>query len=156
MKEAKHLTIYPKHNHVKFKATTVALLESHGWRGCCTTPSCCLQLFCLFVTRRKLVKLLGKWFPPSPHTHTHTSARERSEEKAESGKCDSQQIKGLRTISWRKEAVHDVYIPVSKHNRCSKLLHGIHHYDFTLTPHSYEIRCTQVHSKLAPGERPVQ
>lgn len=65
MKEAKHLTIYPKHNHVRFKATTVALLETHGWRDCCTTPSCCLQLFCLVVARRKPVKLLGKRFPPS-------------------------------------------------------------------------------------------
>lgn len=153
MKEAKHLTIYPKHNHVKFKATTVALLETHGWRGCCTTPSCCLQLFCLVVSRRKPVKLLGKWFPPSSPT---TSARERSEEKAGYGKCDSQQIKGLQTNSWGEETVHDVYIPVSKHNRCSKLLNGTHHCDFTLTAHSYEISCTQVHSKLAPGERPVQ
>lgn len=76
MKKAKHLTIYPKHNHVKFKAITVALLETHGWRGCCTTPSCCLQLFRLVVARRKPVKLHGKWFPPSspPHPHTHVSS----------------------------------------------------------------------------------
>lgn len=113
-----------------FKATTVALWKTHGWRGCCTTPSCCLQLFCLVVVRRKPVKLLGKWFPPpSP---THTSARERSEEKAGYIKWDSQQIKGLRTFVWSKETVHDVYIPVSKYNRCSKLLNGTHHYDFTL------------------------
>lgn len=74
MKEAKHLTIYSKHNHVKFKATTVALLETRGWRGCCTTPSRCLQLFCLVVARRKPVKLLGKWFPPSSPPSTRVSS----------------------------------------------------------------------------------
>lgn len=88
--------------------------------------------------------------------HTETSARERSEEKAGYGKCDSQQTKWLRTISWRKETVHDVYIPVSQHNRCSKLLNGTHHYDGSflwnlLYTNSFQT-CTRRTSRPVRGE----